>query len=146
VFGAASLAAKALLADRMVEDLHTMSTINRLVAGHAAQGGSSDGRQVPFLFAGPPPGEAGALADAATEALRECCGDPAAAVRHPEVWALNRLVGGASADHGDLLSFLLFEPRFTVPAAELGARHAQEALAPAAAGREHWPTQLRPAP
>lgn len=144
VFGVASLAVQALLADRMVEDLHTLSTINGLVTGHPAPGRSGTNRraarEVPFLFAGPPPSEAGALGVLAEQALRDSRHDPGGVLRHADLWALDRLVGGGEGVHGELLSLLLFEPSFTVPAARLGAEHAERSVEAVTAGSRNWPT------
>ncbi len=145
VFAVTSLALRALLSDRMVEDLHTLSRINGLVTGRPVRttgGGPSEAREVPFLFAGPQPGEAGALGLLAGRALRESLASPVAAARRTDLWVLDRLIGGRDTDRGELLSLLLFEPSFTVPAAELGAEHAGRLVQAQAAGRADWPTAL----
>lgn len=135
VFGAASLALRSLLGDRLVEDLHALGRHNDLAAvapGH---------RPVPFLFAGPPPGGADRLGDLARDVFaRRYAG--LRALSHPDLALLNRVVGGEAADHGMLLSFLLFEPPFTRRAARLGAQDATASLARAPAARQAWPTAL----
>jgi NTE family protein len=135
LFGAAALALRSLLGDRLVEDLHALGRWNDLAA--AAPGYSP----VPFLFAGPPPG--------ATDRLGELAGEVFArrytglrGLPHPDLALLNRVVGGAASDHGTLLSFLLFEPPFTKRAARMGALDATASLAQAPAVREAWPTAL----
>lgn len=135
VVRAASLVLQSLLGDRMVEDLYTLSTVNRLVLA-GARGTSS--RHVPFLFAGPAPDQGwaiGALAqrvfDREYEGLR--------GLRQPTAWALDRLIGGGCPGHGDLLSLLFFDRAFTGPAVELGADHARAALA----RRPGWSSDLR---
>lgn len=125
VFRAASVALQALLGDRMVEDLRTLSAVNALVA---AGGREAAYRHVPFVFAGPPPGAAGAVGALAEAAFHEAYGG-LRAVRNPTMWALDRLVGGDRPDHGDLLSFLFFDRAFTAPAVDLGAEHARAAVA-----------------
>lgn len=124
VFGVAALTLRSLLADRMVEDLRTLGTVNALLGDRAAVAGR---RRVPFRFAGPPPGDPGAIGALASDVARTLLSG-VGPLRHPDAWLLDRLVGGTSADRGELLSFLLFLPEFTVPAAELGAQHAGKVL------------------
>lgn len=44
------------------------------------------------------------------------------------MWLLDRLIGGDPDDHGNLLSYLFFDPAFTARAAELGHAHARALL------------------
>lgn len=124
LFRAASLSLQALLSDRMVEDLLTLAKVNALVG----DAGSVDRyHSIPFLFAGPPPDDARAIGRLANEVFAARYAG-LQGLTHPDAWLLDRLIGGSAADHGELLSFLLFEPPFTTQAALLGAQHAEAAL------------------
>ncbi|MFE3289425.1 patatin-like phospholipase family protein [Rhodococcus sp. NPDC059234] len=114
VFGAAALALRAMLADRMIEDLHAIERRNTRAHPYPRKP-----YRIGFTFAGPSPDRAGDIAALADEVFRDefeglRCG------RDPSLWALARLIGGEAADRGDLLSFLFFDPAFTRRAAELG--------------------------
>ena len=126
----AALALRALLADRMVEDLQTLVAVNRLVAAAGSAPARSTGeayREVTYRFAGPPADRAGELARLALEVYRrEYSG--LRALRDPPLAVLERLIGGAADDRGELLSFLFFDRAFTRAAAELGAEHARSTL------------------
>lgn len=128
----AALVLHGALADRMVEDLATLAMVNGLV-GDQPRGGY---RSVPFVFAGPAASQAheiGALA--AQEFQRLVAGT--GAVTNPDLWLLSRLIGGVQPDHGELLSYLYFDPSFTAPAAALGAEHARRRRA-----LVHWRSAL----
>ncbi len=134
VFRATAVSLQALMGDRMVEDLRTLSTVNELVAAGAKV---DRYRRVRFLFAGPPSGEADAIGRLANDVFRATYAG-LGAVRNPTLWALGRLIGGRDSDHGELLSFLFFDSAFTTPAAALGAEHARRTLP----RREGWQTAL----
>jgi NTE family protein len=136
IYCAASLMVQALMSDRMVEDLMTLSKVNQLVPP-ASQAG--DYHEIEFCFAGPSPTQAGAIGELANDVFAANYSCPRG-LAHPDVCTLERLIGGASREHGELLSFLLFEPPFTTQAAALGAAHAGTALAAA----PNWRTQLEP--
>lgn len=148
VFRAAALTLQAVLNDRMVEDLHTLSKINGLAARAS---GEPDAHEIEFLFVGPPNDQAGRLGQLANEVAAEQYAG-LRGVGHPGAWLLDHLIGGDQTDHGELLSFLLFESPFTTQAATLGAEHAAAALtAPrravaakgtAKAAAAPWRTQL----
>jgi NTE family protein len=110
------------LADRMVEDLRTLGKVNALVTGRQGRGY----REIPFVFAGPGRDQGAAIGLLAEREFRAHISG-AGALRNPELWLLSRLICGAHADHGDVLSYLFFEPAFTRPAAKLGAEHAEHA-------------------
>lgn len=120
VFGQAAVALRVLLADRMIEDLHRLQSINQLVAEQPDLGGY---RHIDVLFAGPSSARAsdiGALANSVFH--REYSGIRGA--RNRSLWVLNRVIGGAAVSHGDLLSFLFFDSTFTRPASDLGRQQA----------------------
>lgn len=114
VYAVGALMLRVLLADRMIEDLH------RLTSGHHRD-------PVDVVFAGPPPdrrGDIAALADEVFSTHYTGLGG----VRNPSMWLLDRLIGGDPDDHGNLLSYLFFDPAFTARAAELGHAHARALL------------------
>ena len=126
LFNAAGVILRAMLADRMVEDLHRLEAHN--TTAHA-DSGAGPYRHIDVAFAGPPLERAGALAVLAGEVLRERYGG-LRRLRNPRLSVLARLIGGQT-DHGaELLSFLFFDPAFTTPAAALG--RADGRLRPAA--------------
>lgn len=124
LFRAAALTLQGVMADGMVEDLWTLSKVNRLVSNAEEDGPD---RQIDFLFAGPPADEAGAIGALANDVFERSFSG-VEALHSPGLWLLERLVGGARSDHGDLLSFLFFESAFTSEAAALGRRHAERSL------------------
>lgn len=115
----AALALHGLLADRMVEDLRVLSAVNRLVESSA----DHSHRRVAFRFAGPAADQGQDLARLATHAYRESTSG-LRGLRDPALVVLERLIGGAPDDNGELLSYLFFDSAFTAPAARLGAEHA----------------------
>ncbi|WP_077042318.1 patatin-like phospholipase family protein [Rhodococcus sp. MTM3W5.2] len=114
VFGAAALSMRAMLADRMIEDLRAIERRNE-----HARVCPEIARQISFIFAGPSLDQAGEIAALADRIFREqfAC---LRGTQNPSLWALARLIGGEAADRGDLLSFLFFDPTFAREAAELG--------------------------
>ncbi|TQF68465.1 phospholipase [Rhodococcus spelaei] len=113
VYAVAALSLRVLLADRMIEDLHRL-----------ADRTGRPGPRVDVLFAGPPPERRGDIAALADEAFRTRYSG-LGAKRNPSLWVLDRLIGGDPDDHGNLLSYLFFDPAFTAPAAALGLEHAR---------------------
>ncbi|WP_137725340.1 patatin-like phospholipase family protein [Prescottella subtropica] len=112
VYAVGALAMRVLLADRMIEDLHRLA-------------GAPD--PVDIVFAGPPADRRGDIAALADDAFRTRYGTFGMA-RNPSMWMLSRLIGGDPDDHGNLLSYLFFDPAFTRRAARLGRRHARHLL------------------
>jgi NTE family protein len=120
---------RSVLADRMIEDLRTLSNLNDALDGRP----HPVFRPIEFVFAGPPTDGNCDIGDLA-ERQFETHFAGHRGLRSPDLWLLSRLIGGSHAEHGDLLSFLFFDPAFTVPAADLGARHAQASTD----GGVHW--------
>lgn len=120
VFTGAALVLRALLADRMVEDLRTLSKVNTLLTNRSA----NPYRTIPFVFAGPQPRQSGELA-----ALADACYAAEDGVldriRHRDILLLRRLFGGSRGARAELLTFFLFDSCFTGPATALGAAHAR---------------------
>lgn len=122
VYAVAALALRVLLADRMIEDLH------RLAARTGSKSGTKPGSgRVDIHFAGPPADHRGDIAALADAAFRGRYGR-FSGVHNPSMWLLSRLIGGDPDDHGNLLSYLFFDPAFTRQAARLGRAHARRQL------------------
>ena len=119
----AALALRSLLADRMVEDLRLLTAVNTLVASGAR---TDRYREVRYRFAGPAPAQADDLSRLADAVHRREHGG-LRGLRSPTLAVLDRLIGGAAPEHGELLSFLFFDAAFTREAARLGAEHARGA-------------------
>jgi NTE family protein len=121
----------AALVDRMIEDVRTLEKVNELVAAGKAESprGGRVYRQIPFLFVGPQ--TVGQLGQDADEIFRSRYGDGSWWGDFP---FLSRLVGRRGPGHGELLSFLFFEPAFLQRAIERGQQDAWAALATAADG------------
>lgn len=130
VFSAAAAALMSLLVDRMVDDVHTLDRINRLVAPDAERCGF---RAVPYLFVGPQ--RSGEIAEAAREILSRRY-DGLRGLAGGDLATLNLLVGGPGARHAELLSFLLFDAEFLRVLVELGRRDARAVLR--RAGDDPW--------
>jgi len=129
LFGAFATVITSTLVDRMVEDVRALDRVNRLLVAGAS---GTAFRQVPYLFVGPErSGSIPELAEAALHAYRGLD-----AVRSPDIALLDRLIGGTHATHGELLSYLLFEPVFIEAMIEAGRRDAAATLA--AHGNDPW--------
>lgn len=113
VYSVAALTMRVLLADRMIEDLHR-------IAEHAP----GPGNAIDVHFAGPPVDHRGDIAALAENAFHDRYGRFAGG-HNPSMWLLSRLIGGDPDDHGNLLSYLFFDPAFTRRAVQLGRRHAR---------------------
>lgn len=123
VFAVGALALRILLGGAVTDDLRALLAVN----AQARADVSDPHGVVDVWFAGPPADRATELAALANVVFRrEFAGHRA--LRNPALWALDRLIGGSDADHGELLSFLFFDPSFADAAIGLGAEHA--ALSP----------------
>ena len=103
----------------MVDDVRSLRRVNRLVA----TGGDAGYRYVPLLFVGPSRDRS--IADAAREVLATRY----ATLLGGDYFWLNRLVGGSSQAHAELLSYLLFDRVFVDVLIELGRADAAAAVA-----------------
>src|SRR5262249_8018257 len=98
----------ALLADPLVEDIQTLTTINTLV-GARPRGGH---RQVPYIFVAPPARDT--IGQIARDVFKRHYGKLLHAHRSPQLSFLGRLMdANADALHGELLSYLFFAPEFS---------------------------------
>jgi NTE family protein len=116
----------AALVDRMIEDVRTLGKINELVAVGKTEPrpGGRAYREIPYLFVGPE--VAGQLGRDADEIFRSRYGN---APWWRDFPFLSRLMGRRGPSHGELLSFLFFEPAFLQRAIERGQQDAQAVLA-----------------
>lgn len=111
----AALVLDALLADPLVEDLQTLTTINRLAGPE---------RRIPYIFVAPP--ERDTIGQIARDVFRKHYGGLLHAARSPQLAFLGRLID-ADADplHGELLSYLFFAPEFAKALVERGRTDAR---------------------
>jgi NTE family protein len=138
---------QAVLVDPLVNDVHTLASINQMLADDsaakvAAHERRTGRRRIPYILVAPQdPGEIGRVA---AEVYERHFSSPLDLVRSPNLAGLGRLLSaGSSADHGELLSYLFFAEAFADRLIELGRRDAARWL------REthdegHW--QLGPLP
>jgi NTE family protein len=136
---------QAVLVDPLVNDVHTLATINEMLRDDSEQESRAherrtDRRRVPYMLIAPEdPLEVGRLA---AEVYRRHYRSPLAFVRSPSVSSLGHLVNAAgSATHGELLSYLLFAEEFTERLIELGRRDGERWLRSA---HDHGRWQLGP--
>ena len=112
-----------VLADRMVEDLHTLEKINLLVAPGRMR---ANHRMIPHVFVGPATRHQ--LGELAGTVYRERFRG-LNALREPDLWALDHLIGPREQRAGDLLSYLFFDQSFIEAAIALGIEHARRVIA-----------------
>jgi NTE family protein len=125
---------QATLVDPMLEDVRMLGKTNLLVGhrgGPAAvtayreAEGKAPYRRVPYMFIAPP--TRSALGDAASAVFRRRYGG-LRGLRAPDVAILSRLLGGESEQHGELISYLFFDPEFHEQAIALGRDDAERWL------------------
>jgi len=123
---------QAVLVDPLVNDVHTLATVNELLADTSeertrAHERRTGRRRVPYMLIAPQdPLEIGRIA---MEVYRRHYRSPLALARSPNVSALGHLVNAASgATHGELLSYLLFAVEFADRLIELGKQDARRWL------------------
>jgi NTE family protein len=107
-----------VLADRMVEDLHTLDKLNENVNGGPV-------RLIPRLFVGPSTRhELGELASKVYERSHR----GRRVVRELDFRALHGLLGAREKGNGDLLSYVFFDEAFAEAAIQLGVRYARNQI------------------
>jgi NTE family protein len=114
-----------LLADRMVEDIRTLTKVNSLANGNVSPS-SRQYKQIPYIFAGPSAGQVGQLGQVAATVLEDECNVFNTPI-HFDLWLFTRLIGPVKS-RGDIMSYLLFEPGFARAAIQLGQQDAQRYL------------------
>jgi len=151
-----------MLVDPVVEDMRILGNINMFFAEQNGDGGERRGnegrraldasarryreargkspyRQIPYIFIAPErPGEIGRVASAV---FKERYGG-LKGLRSPDFPFLNRLLGGESPTHGDLLSYLLFDREFTEELIRMGQRDARRWLRAEPGPSDPW--QIEP--
>jgi NTE family protein len=151
-----------MLVDPVVEDMRILGNINMFFAERNGrvrerreQAGRRDGDQaleryravrgkqpyrcIPYIFVAPE--KRGAIGRLATEVFRERYGGWKG-LRSPDFPLLNRLLGGESPTHGELLSYLFFDREFIEELIRMGQRDARRWLR--AAPGEDNPWQIEP--
>jgi len=137
-----------MLVDPVVEDMRILGNINMFFAEHAngvRERRNSSGRRatdhpteryraargkppykcVPYIFIAPE--KRGAIGRLATEVFRDRYGG-LKGLRSPDFPLLNRLLGGESPTHGELLSYLFFDREFIEELIRMGQRDARRWL------------------
>jgi len=114
-----------LMADRMVEDIRTLTKVNSLANGNVSPS-SRQYKVIPYIFAGPTAGQVGQLGQVAATVLDDEC-SVFHTTTHFDLWLFTRLIGPVKS-RGDIMSYLLFEPAFAQAAIQLGQQDAQRYL------------------
>lgn len=140
---------RALLVDRMVEDIRRLGQMNELLQARAPGSGvirSASGRRrrvIPFVFAGP--ARPDALAALAAREFHARYGHGRWLRHSPDYPLLHRLLGAAGTVNGELLSYLFFERCFLESAMALGQQDAQR-LIDTTRHQLLWQTRIPPPP
>jgi NTE family protein len=131
-FGDAALhALHGALVDPLADDIRKLGNINMFFAEadrapeavrYRAARGKQPYRQVPYIFVAP--ARHGLIGDLATEVFRARY-QGIRALRSPDFPALNRMLGGESPVHGELLSYLFFDREFIERLIQLGQQDAR---------------------
>jgi NTE family protein len=124
---------QAVLVDPLVNDVHTLATVNELLADDSeektrAHERRTGRRRVPYMLIAPKdPLEIGRIA---MDVYKSRYRSPLAFAHSPNVSALGHLVNAASSEtHGELLSYLLFAEGFANRLMKLGKEDARRWLA-----------------
>jgi NTE family protein len=127
-----------ILVDPLVRDIWMLGRLN--VVALAGKGHPDiPYRAVPYMFVAPT--RSGAIGQLADEIFRARYGG-LRGLRSPDMRLLNRLLGGDSPTHGELLSYLLFDREFVDALIEMGVTDALAALK--ASPGSDWPWELNP--
>jgi NTE family protein len=123
---------QSVLVDPLVNDVHTLATVNELLtdttdAKIRAHERRTNRRRIPYMLIAPQdPLEVGRIA---SEVYHRHYSSPLAFARSPNLSALGHLLSAAKdANHGELLSYLLFAKEFTQRLIELGRADAKRWL------------------
>jgi NTE family protein len=147
-----------MLVDPVVEDMRILGNINMFFADGAegpgerrqaagrragdqpteryrAARGKPPYRVIPYIFIAPE--KRGAIGRVATEVFRDRYGG-VKGLRSPDFPLLNRLLGGESPTHGELLSYLFFDREFIEELIRMGQRDARRWLRSGPGAHEPW--------
>jgi NTE family protein len=146
-----------MLVDPVVEDMRILGNINMFFAGSenggrgASRKPAADGsvaarryrkargkppyRRIPYIFVAP--GHRGAIGELAREVFRDRYGG-LKGIRSPDFRLLNRLIGGESPTHGELLSYLFFDPEFIEELIRMGQGDARRWLNTSPGPEDPW--------
>lgn len=128
---------ESVLADRMVEDILTLGSMNEAVhrSAKGVRRSTVHGREISYVFVGPESRHQ--LGERAEAIYRERFSGPDA-LQQPHLALLRRVIGPDEQGVGDLLSYLFFDRAFIDDAIELGIQHATKVTK----GRAPWTTGL----
>ena len=136
------------LVDPLGEDMRMLGNINEFFANdgvapaamrYREARGKPPYRRVPYIFIAP--ARRGVIGDIASDVFRTRYGG-LKGLRSPDFPLLNRLLGGDSPAHGELLSYLLFDQEFIEALIDLGRADAARWLNAPPGADEPW--QLEP--
>jgi NTE family protein len=151
-----------MLVDPVVEDMRILGNINMFFADRGNGGrerretsgrratdqateryraarGKPPYRSIPYIFIAPE--KRGAIGRLATEVFRDRYGG-LKGLRSPDFPLLNRLLGGESPTHGELLSYLFFDREFIEELIRMGQRDARRWLRSGPGPDDPW--QIEP--
>jgi NTE family protein len=115
---------QAVLVDPLVGDVHTLATINRMLIDDDERAARTGKRVVPYILIAPP--DPDAIGRCASAVYREHYGRLRDLLRLRSLALLGRFVdAGASAEHGELLSYVLFAEPFIEAVLDMGRRDAR---------------------
>jgi NTE family protein len=132
------------LADPLVEDMRKLGDINSFYADASsspaairerAAHGRPPYRRIPYIFIAPRRPEA--ISELASRVFDARYGG-LRALRSPDVAVLSRLLGSSNPSHGELLSYLLFDPEFVRALIEMGRKDAGAWLSAPPGPDEPW--------
>jgi NTE family protein len=132
------------LADPLIEDMRKLGEVNSFYTGAGASPGAVRERQangqaryrrIPYIFVAPR--RADAISKLAARIFRERYGG-LRALRSPDLAGLSRLLGTDSPTHGELLSYLLFDPEFIQALIRMGRADARAWLQAPPGIEEPW--------
>ncbi len=122
----------ATLISPMINDVRRIGQVNQLLSGagravaaHREAQHKRPYRQVPYMYIAP--ATRGVLGDIASEVFRRYYRS-SRAITAPDLVILSRLLGGESEQHGELISYLMFEPEFLNETIALGYHDAHRWL------------------
>jgi NTE family protein len=136
------------LVDPLNEDMRMLGNVNEFFADSKDRSAATRYREargkppyrlVPYIFVAP--NRRGVIGDMAGEVFRRRYGG-LKGLRSPDFPLLNRLLGGDSPAHGELLSYLLFDREFIEALIDLGREDAARWLTAPPGAHEPW--QVKP--